>query len=118
MARVREQDLGDRALLIAEMEGEGQIWLKNATTNEMVDELESRDIATIMISMRPDDVSTLVAIQEEEMTEELASELQQVQSKTQFSRHIEHHELRKVLMSVLVGIPEERKPRRKRRLHD
>ena len=100
------------------MEGEGHIWLCNATTTQIVDELESRDTAAVLITVDPDGVSTLIALQEETLTEELAAELNAVSPKVQFTQHIEKHELRQFLISVLLGIQEERKPRRRRRLRE
>lgn len=83
----------------------------------MVEELESRDVANILISMEPEVVSVYVAVHEEGMTEELAAELNAASPMVHFSEHIQKHEMRNVLMSIMVGIPEESKPRRSRRLH-
>ncbi len=118
MERISAGDQSARMLLITTMEQEGHIWLCNASIEQMVNELESRDIAAVLITMKPEDVSTLVAVQEEEMTEDLVKEMGDVTSQLQFSDHIEKHEVKSVLTSLLLWIPEEQKPRRNRRLHD
>ena len=96
-----------RALLIAEMENEGNIWLHNATPMQMVDELESRDIANILISMKPDGVSTFVAIHDEGISDELGAELDKACCSVKFSMHIPPHEIRQVLLSIAAQIPDE-----------
>lgn len=122
MELVADRESSARLLLIAEMEGEGHLWLHNASTNQMIDELEKRDIAAVLISMPPDDVSLMVEVQEmgskPRITEELAKELNEMKLSIQKTQHIDNHEIRKVLLSVILGLPEERKPRKNRRLHE
>jgi rRNA maturation protein Rpf1 len=122
MQLVADRESSARLLLIAEMEGEGHLWLHNASTGQMIDELEKRDIAAVLISMLPDDVSLMVEVQEmgskQRITEELAKELNEMQLTIQKTQHIDNHEVRKVMLSVILGLPEERKPRKNRRLRD
>lgn len=96
-----------RALLIAEMESDGNIWLHNATPTQMLDELEGRVIATLLISMKPDGVSTFVAINDEGMNADLAAELDGACCTVQTSMHIQLHEIRKVMMSIAAEISDE-----------